>query len=124
MDRLFAGPTDAEYASRLRLQQSHAAGFTGISIADLVARLRLTGGCSSGGSTFSIARQIYPTLKQFATVNFVKIYDPAANRAHGARPVVDSRAGATASSPRARSASPASPAVSRRRSTPSTCGSR
>ena len=77
MDRLFAGPTDAEYASGLRLQQSRATGFTGLSITDLVARLRLTGGCSSGGSTFSIADQIYPTLKQFPTVDFVKIYDPA-----------------------------------------------
>lgn len=77
MDRLFAGPTDAEYASGLRLQQSHATGFTGLSITDLVARLRLTGGCSSGGSTFSIADEIYPALKQFASVDFVKIYDPA-----------------------------------------------
>ena len=76
-DRLFAGPTAAEYASGLRLQPSRATGFTGLSIADLVARLTLTGGCSSGGSTFSIADQIYPTLKQFATVDFVKIYDPA-----------------------------------------------
>ena len=77
MDRLFAGPTSAEYASGLRLQPSRATGFTGLSIADLVARVRLTGGCSSGGSTFSIADQSYPTLKQFATVDFVKIYDPA-----------------------------------------------
>ena len=77
MDRLFAGPTSAESASGLRLQPSRATGFTGLSIADPVARVRLTGGCSSGGSTFSIADQIYPTLKQFATVDFVKIYDPA-----------------------------------------------
>jgi hypothetical protein len=77
MDRLFAGPTEAEYASGLRLQQSRATGFTGLSITDLVARVRLTGGCSSGGSTFSIADEIDPTLNQFATVDFVKVYDPA-----------------------------------------------
>ena len=77
MDRLFAGPTDAEAASDLRLQQSRATGFTGLSITGLVARVRLTGGCSSGGSTFTIADAVYPTLKQFATVDFVKIYDPA-----------------------------------------------
>jgi hypothetical protein len=77
MDRLFAGPTEAEYASGLRLQSSRATGFAGLSITDFVARLRLTGGCSSGGSTFSIADELYPTLKQFATVDFVKIYDPA-----------------------------------------------
>jgi hypothetical protein len=77
MDRLFAGPTEAELTSGLRLQQSRATGLTGLSIAGLIARLRLTGGCSSGGSTFTIADEIYPTLKQFATVDFVKIYDPA-----------------------------------------------
>ena len=77
MDRLFSGPTEAEYASGLRLQSSRATGFAGLSITDLVARLRLTGGCSSGGSTFTIADEIYPTLGQFAAVDFVKIYDPA-----------------------------------------------
>ena len=54
-----------------------ATGFTGLSITGRVARVRLTGGCSSGGSTFTIADEAYPTLKQFATVDFVKIYDPA-----------------------------------------------
>jgi hypothetical protein len=77
MDRLFAGPTEAEYASGLRLEQSRATGFTGLSITGQVARVRLTGGCSSGGSTFSIADEVYPTLKQFASVDFVKVYDPA-----------------------------------------------
>jgi hypothetical protein len=77
MDRLFAGPTRAEYASGLRLQQSRATGFTGLSITGPIARVRLTGGCSSGGSTFTIADEINPTLKQFATVEFVKIHDSA-----------------------------------------------
>jgi hypothetical protein len=35
MDRLFAGPTEAEYASGVRLQQSRASGFTGPSITGL-----------------------------------------------------------------------------------------
>ena len=77
MDRLFAGPTQVEAASGLRLQQSRATGFTGLSITGRVARVRLTGACSSGGSTFTIADEAYPTLKQFATVDFVKMYDPA-----------------------------------------------
>jgi hypothetical protein len=77
MDRLFAGPTASEYASGLRLLQSKATGFAGLSIGGGVARVRLTGGCSSGGSTASIANEIFPTLKQFTTVGFVKIYDPA-----------------------------------------------
>ncbi len=77
MDRLFAGPTPSEQAAGLRLQRSKATGFAGLSIQPPVARVRLTGGCSSGGSTFTIADEIYPTLKQLATVDFVKIYDPA-----------------------------------------------
>ena len=77
MDRLFAGPTPNEQAAGLRLQRSRATSFTGLSIHTSVARVRLTGGCSSDGSTFSIANEIHPTLKQFATVDFVKIYDPA-----------------------------------------------
>lgn len=77
MDRLFAGPTAGEYATGLRFQSSRATGFTGPSITALVAKLKLTGGCSSGGSTFSIAQEIMPTLKQFASVRYIKIYGPA-----------------------------------------------
>jgi hypothetical protein len=77
IDRLFAGPTPSEYAAGLRLLQSGATSFTGLSIRATVARVRLTGGCSSGGSTISIADEIFPTLKQFGTVDFVKIYDPS-----------------------------------------------
>jgi hypothetical protein len=77
MDRLFAGPTPAEFASGLRLLQSKATGFAGLTITAPVARVRLIGGCSSGGSTSTVADEIYPTLKQFSTVDFVKIYDPA-----------------------------------------------
>jgi hypothetical protein len=77
MDRLFAGPTAREYATGLRLVRSRADSFTGLSIAATIARVRLTGGCSSGGSTITIANEIFPTLKQLSTVRFVKIYDPA-----------------------------------------------
>ncbi len=77
MDRMFAGPTEAESASGLRLERSRARSFAGLLITQPIARVRLTGGCSSRGSTFTIADEIYPTLKQFATVDFVKIYDPS-----------------------------------------------
>ena len=40
-----------------------------------VADLRLTGRCSSGGSTVSIAGEVLPTLKQFATVRRVVLRD-------------------------------------------------
>ena len=75
LQRLFAGPTAAEQAIGLRLVASGATGFSSLSIRYGVARVRLTGNCSSGGSTFTIADQIMPTLKQFRGVHWVKIYD-------------------------------------------------
>ncbi|WIX98027.1 hypothetical protein QRX60_28570 [Amycolatopsis mongoliensis] len=77
LQRLFAGPTESELAQRLAFVDSDATGFTGLAIVDSIARVRLTGGCSSHGSTFSIAEEITRTLKQFPSVHWVKIYDPA-----------------------------------------------
>ena len=79
LQRLFAGPTQDELAQRLGFVSSDATGFTGLSIVDGIARVRLTGGCSSHGSTFSVADEIFPTLKQFSSVRWVKIYDPQGN---------------------------------------------
>ncbi|WP_432565166.1 GerMN domain-containing protein [Kineococcus sp. SYSU DK003] len=76
-DRLFAGPTAAEAARGLRFLPSGATGYRGLSITGGTARIQLTGGCSSGGSTVSIAGQLLPTLRQFPTVQAVKIFDPA-----------------------------------------------
>jgi len=75
MQRLFAGPTQAELARGLRFVSSGATGFRILSIRDGVARVQLTGKVSSGGSTFTIASEIMPTLKQFRSVHWVKIYD-------------------------------------------------
>jgi len=77
MQRLFAGPTQAERAHSLRFVASGATGFRNLTISDGVARVQLTGNCSSGGSTYTIANQIRPTLKQFGSVHWVKIYDPS-----------------------------------------------
>ncbi len=77
LQRLFAGPTQAEKARGLSFLASKATGFRLWSIRDGVARVQLTGGCSSGGSTATVALEIMPTLKQFASVRWVKIYDPA-----------------------------------------------
>jgi hypothetical protein len=76
LQRLFAGPTAAEQQNGLRFVSSQAKGFSNLSIAAGVAKVRLTGGCNSGGSTFTIAKLIVPTLRQFSTVSTVKIYDP------------------------------------------------
>jgi hypothetical protein len=78
LHRLYAGPTPAERVDALRLVRSRSTGFRDLTVApNQVARVRLTGGCSSGGSTFTVANLISPTLKQFPTVRWVKIYDPA-----------------------------------------------
>ena len=77
MDRLFAGPLASERAGGLRLLRSHASGYADLAIAQGVARVRLTGGCNSDGSTVTIAGEIMPTLRQFANVDRVKIFDPA-----------------------------------------------
>ena len=76
LQRLFAGPTRAERAQSLRFVASGATGFRNLSIADGVARVQLTGGCRSGGSTFTVANEIGPTLKQVPSVHWVKIYGP------------------------------------------------
>jgi hypothetical protein len=73
---LFAGPTPRERAAGLRLVRSGAWGFDDLAIADEVARLRLTRGCKSGGSTVTVAGEIAPTLRQFPTVDWVKISAP------------------------------------------------
>ena len=83
MQRLFAGPTQAEQARGLKFVSSGATGFRILSIRDGVARVQLTGKVSSGGSTFTIANEIMPTLKQFRSVHWVKIYDA---RGHTERP--------------------------------------
>ena len=73
---MFAGPTPQERAAGLRLVTSHAWGFDDLQIASGIARLRLTRGCNSNGSTITVAGEIAPTLRQFPTVDWVKIYAP------------------------------------------------
>ena len=68
MDRLFAGPTASEFARGRRLVRSKATGYTGLVIVGGLARVKLTGGCSSGRSTVTIADEIFPTLKQLLGV--------------------------------------------------------
>jgi hypothetical protein len=82
LDRLFGGVLPAERADGLRLLRSRATGFVIRSIRHGVARLRLTGGCSSGGSTVTIADEIIPTLRHLPTVEWVKIYGPAGHTEH------------------------------------------
>jgi hypothetical protein len=76
MDRLFAGPTNGEKALGLRFVSSRAKFYSDLTVSSgEVARVRLRGGCDSGGSTATIADEIFPTLKQLPNVSWVKIYD-------------------------------------------------
>ena len=81
MDRLFAGPLPGEQANGLRLLRSGATSYDDLSIESGIARVRLVGGCSSGGSTVTIAGSIMPSLRQFPSVDWVKVYDPAGDTA-------------------------------------------
>jgi hypothetical protein len=76
LDRIFAGPTISEQASGLQFVPSGATGFASVSVSQGIARLRLTGGCAGGGSTFTIADSIIPTLRRLRNVDWVKIYYP------------------------------------------------
>jgi hypothetical protein len=75
MQELFAGPNAAERSRGLRFISSHATGFADLRVSQKVAHVRLLGPISSDGSTITIASQLMPTLRQFATVDWVKIYD-------------------------------------------------
>jgi hypothetical protein len=68
---------------RTEVRQLGATGFEILFIRDGVARIQLTGKLSSAGSTFTIANEIMPTLKQFRSVRWVKIYD---QKGHTERP--------------------------------------
>ncbi len=87
LQRLFAGPTPAERAAGLEFIGSDATGFTKLSIVNGIARVRLVGGCNSHGSTFTIADEIFPTLRQFPSVRWVKIYDTAGRTGNPTGPV-------------------------------------
>lgn len=81
LDALFAGPTPDERAGGLRFVASEATGYADLRIDDGTAHVRLAGGCASGGSTFTVADEILPTLTQFTDVHAVKIYDPEGDTA-------------------------------------------
>jgi hypothetical protein len=78
---LFAGVLPRERRQGLRLLRSGATSFTDLSVEAGVARVRLVGGCDARGSTVTIAGSIIPSLRDFASVDWVKVYDPAGSTA-------------------------------------------
>ncbi len=77
LHRMFAGPTPAEVATGAGNTLSKATGFTALSISGGIARVRLVGGCASGGGAFTVANQINATLSQFPSVQWVKVLSPS-----------------------------------------------
>lgn len=76
LDHLFAGPTPAERARGLRLVASGATGWRGLQVRAGTARVQLTGGCASGGSTTTVGSELLPALHQFPAVRRVVVLDP------------------------------------------------
>lgn len=79
MDRVYAGPTPREQRDGLRLVRSRTRDWSDLEVSGGVARMRLLGRCSSGGSTVTIADHVLPTLRALPTVDWVKIYSRAGN---------------------------------------------
>jgi hypothetical protein len=77
LDRVFAGPLPGERVRGLRLLRSGATGYDGLAVSQQVADLRLTGRCSSGGSTVTIAGEILPTLRDLPQVDRIVLRDAA-----------------------------------------------
>jgi hypothetical protein len=82
LDAIFAGPTPAERARGLATVRSGATGATLVRITDRVAHVRLQGQPASHGATVTVATLIMPTLKQFPTVDHVKLYDASGHTQH------------------------------------------
>jgi hypothetical protein len=82
LQAIFAGPSATERARGLATVRSGATGATLVRISDRVAHVRLAGRPASNGAAFTVANLIMPTLKQFPTVDYVKIYDPSGRTQH------------------------------------------
>jgi hypothetical protein len=82
LQAIFAGPSAAERARGLATVRSGATGATLVRITDRVAHVRLQGRPASHGATMTVATLIQATLKQFPTVDHVKLYDPSGHTQH------------------------------------------
>ena len=71
--------SEEEYAQGLRAVLSKCTGFSDLIIEKGVAHVYLTGPCTSGGSTYTIAGPVMKTLKQFEEIEFVKLYNAFGN---------------------------------------------
>jgi hypothetical protein len=75
LEELFLGPTPDEQAQGLMTVYSGSTGFRSLVVQDGVAHVYLDGQCNSGGATYTIASLLAVNLKQFDTIEYVKVYD-------------------------------------------------
>lgn len=75
LEQLFLGPTPAEKTQGLQVVLSGTTGFSKFIIEQAIARVYLTGKCSSGGATYTISNLIFANLAQFPEIRWIKIYD-------------------------------------------------
>jgi hypothetical protein len=76
VDEYLKGPGYVErYVYGWTAPRNGVTGYSRLDIADGVAHLYLVGDCNSQGSTFAISQPLMRSLKQFAEIQFVKIYD-------------------------------------------------
>ncbi|MGE5527933.1 MAG: GerMN domain-containing protein [Patescibacteria group bacterium] len=71
----YKGPTPSERQQGLEAVKSGTTGFSKLTVADGIARVYLTGPCSSGGATYTVAQPIFKNLLQYPEIRYVKIYD-------------------------------------------------
>ena len=75
LEEFFIGPTQEEQAQGLSAVLSGSTGFNSLVVQDGIAHVYLEGQCNSGGATYTIAQPLMVNLKQFDSIEFVKIYD-------------------------------------------------
>ena len=72
----FKGPGDTEkYVYRWIAIYSGFTGYSRLEVADGIARIYLKGTCNVSDPTYTIAQPLFVNLKQFSSIQFVKIYD-------------------------------------------------
>jgi hypothetical protein len=76
LDEYFKGPGYTEKFSYHWIAiYSGATGYSKLEYANGIARVYLTGSCNAQGATYTIADLLKANLKQFSSIQYVKIYD-------------------------------------------------
>ncbi len=79
LDEFFQGPSDVERNRGLALISNGFTGYSQIVMANGGVQVYLEGTCQSNGTLYTIERTLFPSLKQFPEIEFVKIYDQFGN---------------------------------------------